>query len=82
MSVNVRCIHYDTINLATYKDLEVFSEELRQLIATGFSLSLELFATNTMDNKHTKYVLPSYFRKNEEINQEVSPTTTNFSHLM
>jgi hypothetical protein len=81
MSVNVRCIHYDTINLATYKDLEVFNEELRQLIATGFSLSLELFATSNMDNKSTKYVLPNYFRKNEN-KQEGSPSTTNFSNLV
>jgi hypothetical protein len=81
MSVKVRCIHYDTINLATYKDLEVFNEELTQLITSGFSLSLELFATNNMENRTTQYVLPNYFRK-KEVKQEGSTSTSNFSNLV
>jgi len=78
MSLNVRCIHYDTINLATYKDLEIFTEELRNLVASGFNLSLELFATN---NQNTKSVLPTYVRKKEG-NQETSTSTTNFGNLV
>ena len=51
MSLKIRCINYDTVFLSTTQDLQIFTEELKVLLATGYSVQLEIFATNmnTMD---------------------------------
>jgi hypothetical protein len=46
MSLRVRCIYYDTVYLATSEDLKAFNEDLKHLLANGYSLSLEVNATN------------------------------------
>lgn len=67
MALKIRGIHYDSIYLATYTDLEVFTEEIRNLLSTGYSLTLELFATNNIERcpQGSKY-LPSFVRKQSD----------------
>lgn len=48
MSLKVKCVLYDDVHLSTYQDLEIFSEELRVLIAGGYSICLEVSATNNL----------------------------------
>ena len=46
MTLRVKCVSYDTVNVSTLYDLEVLTENLRLLITSGYELTLEVFATN------------------------------------
>jgi len=46
MSLRVRYIYYDTVYVATSEDLESLNEDLKHLLANGYSLSLEVNAVN------------------------------------
>lgn len=46
MSLKIKSITYDTVYLATTKDLQVFIEDLKDLTSTGYTLSIDVFATN------------------------------------
>lgn len=45
MSLRVKNVRYEDVNLATYHDVDVFAEELRVLIASGYAITLETIAS-------------------------------------
>jgi hypothetical protein len=46
MSLKIKSVQYDKVHLSTYQDLDVFTEELRILLSSGFSACIEVTATN------------------------------------
>lgn len=64
MSLKVKSVQYDDVHLSTYHDVDVFSEELRVLIASGYTVSLEITAHYN--------VLPDYgiFKPSQSTNRK------------
>lgn len=48
MSLKIKCVHYNNVHLATYQDVDVFAEELRVLVASGYTVSVEVTSENTL----------------------------------
>lgn len=46
MSLKVKCVSYDTVQVSSVSDLDVFMENLRHLITNGFELTIDVFGTN------------------------------------
>ena len=69
MSLKIGCINYDMVSLSTPQDLQVFTEELRTLLSNGYTLSVEVFATNinNMDPRMNLEYVPT-----REINRSKS----------
>lgn len=49
MSLKVKSVQYDDVNLSTYHDVEIFTEELRVLIASGYSVNVEIIANTNLN---------------------------------
>lgn len=48
MSLKIKNVQYDDVHLLTYHDVDVFTEELRVLIASGYSVSVGVVANSTL----------------------------------
>ena len=76
MSLTIKFINYENIRLSTIADLDVFHEELRNLLSNGFSLSVELFATNNTYSLNESIYQPSFYRKNTNGDEPTSGSTS------
>jgi hypothetical protein len=63
MSLKIKCIYYDTVRLSTFHDLEVFSDELRVLLVSGYNITLDVSATHHLPKDPWGTLKPPTFSK-------------------
>lgn len=73
MSLKVDRIQYDTVNLSTLYDLELFTEDLKLLILNGYSATLSISATNFLKQDSWEVLnIPLQPRKRYDYDQRQS----------
>jgi len=48
MSLKVKSVHYDTVHLSSFLDIDVFTEELKSLISSGFTVACTVRSESTI----------------------------------
>lgn len=69
MSLKIKCVHYNTVHLSTYTDLEAFKHELDVLIDSGFNITLDVSATNSLFQDPWSTQFPPIPRKKYEFGE-------------
>lgn len=66
MSLKVKFVQYDDVQLSTYHDIDVFAEELRVLLASGYAVTVTTTANSTLLPDYGAYKPPCSNRRKFE----------------
>lgn len=65
MSLKVKSVRYDTVHLSTFLDIDVFTEELKSLISSGFTVTCAVSSESTILHDFSAFFKQSMSRHNK-----------------